>query len=249
MKVSIITVCYNSALTIEDTINSVLNQNYTDIEYIIVDGKSKDGTLDIIERYRDNISKIVSERDQGIYDALNKGIKIASGDVVGILNADDFYIDNSVITSVITKMQDENSDSLYSDLYYVAPNDTNKVIRNWVSGKYNRKQFLYGWMPPHPAFFVKRKAYEKYGNFNLSLKSAADYELMLRFLYKNKLSTCYIPRPLVRMRVGGISNISLANRIRANKEDRKAWKINNIKPFFFTLYFKPLRKIIQFMLK
>ena len=249
MKVSIITVCYNSAATIEDTIESVLGQTYDAIEYIVIDGASSDDTLQIMDRYKNDISVLVSEKDRGMYDAINKGIAISTGDIIGILNADDFYIDNSVISEVVQQMQQKKVDSLYSDLYYVAAEDTNKVVRNWVSGKYNRQKFLYGWMPPHPTFFVKRTAYEKYGNFNLDLKSAADYELMLRFLYKNNLSTCYLPRPLVRMRVGGISNVSLKNRINANKEDRLAWSMNGLRPKPFTMLLKPLRKVIQFVRK
>lgn len=247
MKVSILTVCYNSEVTIEDTIKSVLSQTYTDIEYILIDGKSTDSTIEIIQRHKEGIAKIISEKDEGMYDAINKGINLSTGEIVGILNADDFYIDHNVIGEVVVKMKEEKVDSLYSDLYYVAAEDTNKVIRNWVSGKYNRQKFLYGWMPPHPTFFVKRSAYQKFGKFNLSLKSAADYELMLRFLFKNKLSTCYLPRPLVRMRVGGMSNVSLKNRIKANKEDRMAWEMNGLKPKSFTLLVKPLRKLIQYV--
>jgi glycosyltransferase len=249
LKVSIITVCYNSAATIEDTIKSVLSQDYDNIEYVIIDGVSSDNTLKIIDTYKKDISRILSEKDRGMYDAINKGIELCTGDVIGILNADDFYIDNLVISNVVEQIQKEDVDSLYSDLYYVAAGDTNKVIRNWVSGKYNRQKFLYGWMPPHPTFFVKRAAYEKYGKFNLDLKSAADYELMLRFLYKNNLSTCYLPRPLVRMRVGGMSNVSLKNRINANKEDRLAWSMNGLRPKAFTMLLKPLRKVIQFVRK
>lgn len=247
MKVSILTVCYNSEVTIEDTIKSVLSQTYTDIEYILIDGKSTDSTIEIIQRHKEGIAKIISEKDEGMYDAINKGINLSTGEIVGILNADDFYIDENVISDVMSKIEEEKADSLYSDLYYVAAEDTNKVIRNWVSGKYNRQKFLYGWMPPHPTFFVKRSAYQKFGKFNLSLKSAADYELMLRFLFKNKLSTCYLPRPLVRMRVGGMSNVSLKNRIKANKEDRMAWEMNGLKPKSFTLLVKPLRKLIQYV--
>ena len=249
MKVSIITVCYNSAATIEGTIQSVLNQTYSDIEYLVIDGQSTDETLQIVRKYENEIATILSEKDKGMYDAINKGIQLCTGDVVGVLNADDFYIDNKVIEEVVSKMRNENADSLYSDLYYVATEDTNKVIRNWVSGKYDRQKFLYGWMPPHPTFFVKKSAYEKYGVFNLDLNSAADYELMLRFLFKNKLSTCYLSRPLVRMRVGGMSNVSLANRIKANKEDRKAWRMNGLRPRPYTMLLKPLRKIIQYVKK
>ena len=247
MKVSIITVCYNSEATIEHTIKSVLGQSYTNIEYILIDGKSTDGTLDIIGKYKNSITTIVSEPDKGMYDAINKGIQLCSGELVAILNADDFYIDENVISDVMSKIEEEKAESLYADLYYVEEKDTSKVVRNWVSGKYNRKSFLYGWMPPHPSFFVRKRVYDQYGLFNLQLKSAADYELMLRFLYKNNVSTCYLPRPIVRMRIGGMSNVSLKNRIKANKEDRKAWEINGLQPKSFTLFVKPLRKLIQYV--
>ena len=247
MKVSIITVCYNSEATIEHTIKSVLGQSYTNIEYILIDGKSTDGTLDIIGKYKNSITTIVSEPDKGMYDAINKGIQLCSGELVAILNADDFYIDENVISDVMSKIEEEKAESLYADLYYVEEKDTSKVVRNWVSGKYNRKSFLYGWMPPHPSFFVRKRVYDQYGLFNLQLKSAADYELMLRFLYKNNVSTCYLQRPIVRMRIGGMSNVSLKNRIKANKEDRKAWEINGLQPKSFTLFVKPLRKLIQYV--
>lgn len=249
MKVSIITVCYNSAGTIEDTILSVLQQDYEDIEYLIVDGVSSDNTLEIVKKYKDKIAIVRSEKDRGMYDAINKGIQLSTGEIVGILNADDFYIDSSVISDVVKQMQKEKADSLYSDLYYVEAENTNRVVRNWISGKYNRQKFLYGWMPPHPTFFVQRKIYDKYGSFNLDLKSAADYELMLRFLFKNKVTTTYLPRPLVRMRVGGMSNVSFKNRLNANKEDRKAWSMNGLTPKSYTLLFKPLRKLMQFVRK
>lgn len=247
MKVSIITVCYNSAATIEDTIKSVLAQSHADIEYILIDGKSTDGTLEIINQYKNSIATILSEPDKGMYDAINKGINLCSGELVAILNADDFYIDEKVISDVVDKIKEEKAESLYADLYYVEEKDTSKVVRNWVSGKYSRKSFLYGWMPPHPSFFVRKRVYDQFGQFNLQLKSAADYELMLRFLYKNNISTCYLPRPIVRMRIGGMSNVSLKNRIKANKEDRKAWEINGLQPKSFTLFVKPLRKIVQYV--
>ena len=246
-KITIVTIVYNGEKYIRETILSIINQGYENLEYIIIDGGSTDNTLNIIDEFKSKINVIISEKDSGISDAFNKGLSHATGDLIGFLNADDFYIDHNVIGEVVAKMKEEKAESLYADLYYVAAEDTNKVIRNWVSGKYNRQKFLYGWMPPHPTFFVKRSAYQKFGKFNLSLKSAADYELMLRFLFKNKLSTCYLPRPLVRMRVGGMSNVSLRNRIKANKEDRMAWEMNGLKPKSFTLLVKPLRKLIQYV--
>jgi glycosyltransferase involved in cell wall biosynthesis len=247
MKISIITVTYNSSKTIEQTVQSVIEQTYPNIEYIIVDGQSTDSTLQIIDRYKNKISKLVSERDNGIYDALNKGISLATGDVIGILHSDDFYIDKDVIEKVVSTFIKHNSDAVYADLYYVGENDTNKIIRKWRSGNYKEGMFVNGWMPPHPTFFVKRSCYEKLGKFNLEFKSAADYELMLRFIHKHKISVAYLPEFIVKMRVGGKSNESIKNRLFANYEDRKAWEVNGLKPRFYTLYLKPLRKILQFL--
>ncbi len=248
-KVTVITVCYNSEKTIEDTIQSVVNQTYDNIEYIIVDGLSSDSTLKIIDKYKGKISKVVSEKDNGLYDAINKGINLATGDIIANLNSDDFYIDNTVITDVVSKMEAEKSDTLYADLYYVDAINTNKITRNWVSGNYKKGIFFKGWMPPHPTFFVRKNIYEQYGKFNLELKSAADYELMLRFIHKHECSISYLPRVTVKMRIGGVSNVSLRNRLKANREDKKAWELNEMKPKPFTLIFKPLSKIIQFVKK
>ena len=248
-KVSIITVCYNSAKTIENTIESVINQTYENIEYIIVDGLSTDNTLEIVNKYKDKIVKVVSEKDKGLYDAINKGIDLATGDIIANLNSDDFYIDNNVIAEVVAKMEESKSDTLYADLYYVDAIDTNKVVRNWVSGAYKKGLFFKGWMPPHPTFFVRKKVYDKYGKFNLELKSAADYEIMLRFIHKHECSISYLPRVVVRMRIGGVSNVNLINRIKANREDKRAWEMNGLKPKPYTLIFKPLSKIMQFVKK
>ena len=247
MKISIITVTFNSAETIEKTIQSVINQSYKNVEYIIVDGKSTDKTLAIIETYKSHITKIVSEKDNGLYDALNKGIALATGDIIGILHSDDFYTDANVLQLYADTFSRNKSDAVYSDLYYVDRINTTKIMRKWKSGSYKANSFLYGWMPPHPTFFVKADCYKKFGNFNLQFKSAADYELMLRFIHKNKINITYLQYFTVKMRVGGKSNASVTNRVNANIEDRKAWEINNLKPYFFTLYFKPLRKIIQFL--
>ncbi len=246
LKVSIITVCYNSSETIESTIQSVLEQDYQNIEYIIVDGKSTDTTLQIIDKYKPEITKIISEKDDGIYYAINKGIGIATGDIIAVLHADDFYSNPQVISKVVKKIEEENADTIYGDLQYVDREDTSFVKRNWKSGEYKDGLFLKGWMPPHPTFFVRKTCYEKYGKFNTILRSAADYELMLRFLHKYKCSTSYIPEVLVKMRIGGKSNVSLLNRIKANREDKKAWFMNGLKPGIFTLFLKPLSKLRQF---
>lgn len=246
-KVSIITVTFNSEQTIEDTVKSVLAQDYKNIEYLIIDGKSSDSTLRILNSYTDKIAKIISENDKGIYDAINKGIDLATGEIICILNSDDMYYDEKVISSVVNEMHIHNADSAYGNLYYVDRINTNKVIRKWISGKYSYGKFLHGWMPPHPAFFIKKKCYVKYGKFNLGLKSSADYELMLRMLHKNKISTCYINKIMVKMRTGGTSNVSLKNRIRGNKEDYEAWRLNGLKPRFYTLIWKPVSKIFQYL--
>lgn len=249
MKVSIITVCYNSSETIESTIQSVVSQNYANIEYIIVDGLSTDDTLKIVDRYKNSITKIVSEKDNGIYDAINKGIAKATGDIIAILHADDFYTNENVISLIVDSFNNKNVETVYGDLQYVDRIDTTIVKRNWISGAYQKQNFLKGWMPPHPSFFARKKCYEKFGNFNTDLKSAADYELMLRFMYKNNCSVSYIPKVLVKMRVGGKSNISLMNRIKANREDKKAWEMNGLSPSMFTFIRKPLSKLGQFFNK
>ncbi|MFM2000041.1 MAG: hypothetical protein RL204_1988 [Bacteroidota bacterium] len=249
MKVSIITISYNSAETIEDTIKSVVGQDYPNIEYIIIDGASKDETLSIVGKYKDKIAKVVSEKDKGIYDAMNKGVENATGDIIGILNSDDYYYDESVISEVVQIFEKEKTDGLYADLVYVDRADSDKVIRYWKSGEYQPGKFLKGWMPPHPTFFVKKEVYEKFGLYSTDLRSAADYEFMLRVIHKHNISLSYMPRILTKMRVGGMSNVSLKNRWKANMEDRRAWKINGLKPKWYTLTVKPLSKILQFLNK
>lgn len=246
LKISIITITYNSAATLEHTLLSVIGQTYNNIEYIIIDGQSTDDTLKLVEKYRSKISTVISEKDNGLYDALNKGIEQATGDVIGIIHSDDFYITNTVIEKYAEVFTQTNCEAVYSNLYYVDKNNPNKIIRTWKSGNYSHGAFLNGWMPPHPTFFVRKELYKRLGKFNLEFKSAADYELMLRFIHKNKIQLSYLDMFTVNMRVGGKSNVSVQNRVNANMEDRKAWEINGLKPRFYTLYLKPLRKIFQF---
>jgi glycosyltransferase involved in cell wall biosynthesis len=248
MKISIITATFNSAATVSDTLACVRDQRHPDIEHIIVDGRSTDRTLEIVAQFS-HVAKIISEKDKGIYDAMNKGIGMTTGDVVGILNSDDMYTDPLVLSQVAEAFLDPAVMTVYADLQYVNADNTDKVLRTWHSGSYRKRNFYFGWMPPHPTFFVRREVYDRAGLFNLSLRSAADYELMLRVLLKHDLSARYIPRVIVKMRAGGMSNASLGNRIRANKEDRLAWKLNDLEPYFFTLYIKPLRKIHQYIIK
>jgi glycosyltransferase involved in cell wall biosynthesis len=246
MTFSIITATFNSSATVRDTLESVASQDYKAVEHIIIDGLSKDQTLSIVKEF-EHVSAIFSEGDKGIYDAMNKGINKCGGDIVGILNSDDFYFDNHVLSRVAEVFERTGCDAVYGDLIYIDQVNTSKVIRYWKSGSYRPGSFKWGWMPPHPTFFVKRELYEKWGSFNLQLKTSADYELMLRLIHKYKIKLEYIPSVLVKMRMGGVSNISLSNRLRANKEDKLAWAINNLRPFWFTLYLKPLKKITQFI--
>ena len=245
MLVSIITATYNSALTLRDCLQSVAKQSYDPIEHIIIDGASKDATLDIVNAFP-HIAQVHSEKDQGIYDAMNKGIAHATGDIIGILNSDDFYVDELVIQDIVSVFENSNCDVVYADLQYVDREHTDKIIRTWKSDTMQQHSFLYGWMPPHPTVFVRRKVYEQYGAFNLALKSAADYEFMLRVLYKEKCPVAYLPKTIVKMRDGGKSNQSIQNRIRANREDKKAWALDDLHPYFFTLLLKPARKLIQY---
>lgn len=249
MKISIITVCYNSSLTILDTINSVNIQTYPYIEHVFIDGNSNDGSVEIIKNNCIREKKIISEKDKGLYYAMNKGVKMATGDIIGILNSDDIYANNNVISSVINNIKKFKVDSLYGNLVYTKSDNLNKIVRYWKSGPYKRKNFLLGWMPPHPTFFIKKKIYTKYGKFNTELKSSADYEIMLRFLYKHKISTIYLNQILVKMRSGGHSNKNIFSRLKGNKEDRLAWKLNEIEPLPFTFLLKPSLKIFQFILK
>ncbi len=248
MKISIITVSYNSSATITDTIESVINQTFPNIEYIIVDGNSNDGTQEIVKSYGNKIATFISESDKGIYDAMNKGIQLATGDIVGILNSDDVYAAANVLEKVATCFAiNANAEICYGDLNYVQSKNLNAITRIWKAGANNSKSFHYGWMPPHPTVFVRKEVYNKVGPFSIQLKSASDYEMMLRMFVKHQCKAVYIPFLLVKMRTGGMSNASFKNRVKANREDALAWKMNNLKPYFFTLPLKPLRKITQFI--
>lgn len=245
MLITIITATYNNKTTIEHTIRSVLSQSYPNIEYIIIDGKSTDGTLDVVEKYKSKITQIISETDKGMYDALNKGIELAGGDIIGFLHADDFYADKTVLEKVMESFKKRNNDSVYGDLEYVSAADVQKKIRYWQAGQFDIKKLKKGWMPPHPTFFVKKEVYKKYGSFDLDYKIAADYDLMLRFLWKYNISTVYLPEVLVKMRWGGASNRNLGNIIQKSKEDYSILRRNKIGGLF-SLFYKNIRKISQF---
>lgn len=247
-ELSVITASLNSSQTIEDTIKSVSTQTCLP-KHIVVDGGSADSTREIIAKYAQHFSRSISEKDEGIYDALNKGILEASEGIVGILHADDMFADENVVEAVLEAFASSPVDAVYGDLVFVDRVDPEKIIRLWRAGEFKPRNFYHGWMPPHPTFFVRRQCYEKFGLYRLDLGTAADYELMLRFLVVNRIRVQYIPRVLVKMRVGGISNSSLGARVRANRMDRKAWKVNGLKPHPWTLIAKPLRKAGQWWVR
>jgi len=246
LKISIITVSHNAASTIGDTLTSIADQSHESIEHIIIDGSSSDHTSEIVSRFP-HVSRYVSEKDKGIYHAMNKGIEMASGDVVGILNADDLYSHRNVLHNVAELFNDSSVDAVYADLNFVDSIDTHKVERKWRSGRYKISDFYWGWMPPHPTFFVRRNVYLEFGMFNMALNYSADYELMLRLLLKHEIKAAYLQDVIVNMRHGGKSTASIKNRLIANQEDRMAWAMNGLKPHYFTLILKPLRKIKQFI--
>ncbi len=249
MKISIITVVRNGKETIRDAINSVLLQEYNDLEYIIVDGASTDGTVEAIKcavkRYPKRNINFISEKDDGIYDAMNKGIRLATGDIIGILNSDDFYINNDVISTVVNVFMAENVDSVFADLVYVRADDLDKIVRYYSSATFHPKKMAYGWMPAHPTFFAKIKIYEQYGLYKTDYRIAADYELIARFLVKNKVSYSYISQVMVKMRTGGASTRNLKSNWILNKEILRACAENGIKTNIIKLLSKYPTKIFQ----
>lgn len=247
-SVSIITAVRNGARVVGDCLLSVKTQNRV-VEHIVVDGASTDGTLEAIERHASPYLRVLSEPDRGLYDAMNKGILLARGAIVGILNSDDLYAHSHVVENAARVLDDSAIDGCYGDLVYVDADDTSRVRRYWRSGVYQPSKLYWGWMPPHPTVFVRRVLYERYGLFKQEMGSAADYELMLRFLLRHRVSLKYIPEVLVKMRTGGVSNASLANRLQANGMDRLAWKVNGLVPYPWTLSIKPVRKALQFLIR
>ena len=246
--ITLITPVLNNASTIGDCLRSVTSQT-TACQHIIVNGGSTDGTLAIIEHYKTPDAIVISESDQGMYDAINKGLALATGEVVGILNADDFFPSDDVLAKIAAVFADPEIDASYGDLLYVGRKDTTKVIRQWQSGAYRRDKFYAGWMPPHPTFYLRRRLYQQHGGYRLDLGTAADYELMLRILLKYRAAAAYIPQVLVHMRNQGMSNASISKRLKANRNDRKAWRANEIRPRPWTLLAKPARKVGQWFQK
>lgn len=246
MKLSIITVCLNSESTIADTIHSVLAQTFSNYEYIIFDGGSTDNTLDIIKTFGSQIT-LIQGKDNGIFDAMNQAIAMASGEIIGILNSDDFYSHNQVLDKVVGVFDSANVDSVYGDLIYVQRENIDRVWRVWKSGDFKKSNFELGWAPPHPTFFVKKCIYQKYGLFDSDFRISGDYELMLRFLYKYEVSTAYLPDFMVKMRTGGNSSGKPISKVKSIAEDIRAWRVNGLPPRFFTVPLKVLRKLPQLL--
>jgi len=250
MKISLITVTYNSEKTLKDTIQSVLLQEFNDIEYIIVDGISSDNTLNIIKENLNQNSrylKYFSEKDNGLYDAMNKGIRMATGDIIGIINSDDFYHRTDLISNVVKVFKDEEVQAIYGDVRFVKPNNLEKTVRYYSSKNFSPKRFRYGFMPAHPTFFTYRKYFEEFGYYKTDYKIAADFELLVRFLYVHRLNAKYIPLDFMKMRTGGTSTASLKSNIILNKEIVRACKENGIWTCLPLLLFKYCIKIFEFV--
>lgn len=247
LKISVITAVYNNRNTIAEAVESILAQTHPSVELVVVDGGSTDGTVELLAQFGDRVTVMVSETDDGIYDALNKGIALASGDVVGFLHSDDVFADTEVLTRVASALADTRVEAVYGDLEYVKRSDVSKVVRYWSAGRYSLQQVRAGWMPPHPTFYARRDVYQRLGGFDLSMRIAADYDCMLRF-FQAGLAVAYIPQVQVRMRMGGASNRSLGNIIRKSIEDYKALRRNKVGGAW-TLLRKNLRKLPQFFLR
>ncbi|QLQ65037.1 MULTISPECIES: glycosyltransferase family 2 protein [Providencia] len=248
MKISIITATYNSSKTIIDTIQSLEQQTYSNIEYIIIDGASKDNTLDIIKKHSSKVSKIISEPDNGIYDALNKGISVSTGDIIGFLHSDDVFAYPNAIEDLVTTLVNDQSQAIYADLEYVSKENTESIVRRWISGNYKHENLKKGWMPPHPTFFMKKELYNEHGTFDLNFKISADYDSLLRYLWIHNISVSYLPKVVTKMRVGGESNRSFLNILRKTKEDILALRKNNIF-WVYPLLMKNISKLPQFIKK
>lgn len=251
MKISLITITYNSSETLSDTIQSVLKQTYTDVEYIIVDGASKDNTVSIIKEYEplfEGRIKWISEPDKGLYDAMNKGIRMATGDIVGILNSDDFYTSNDILQQVSEAfLQNSGTDAIYGDIHFVNPDNLNKCVRYYSSKIFKRSLMKLGFMPAHPSFYVRRECFEKYGLYKTDYKIAADFEFLLRVIYKERINTQYIPLDMVTMRTGGASTSGIASHKRIMKEHLRAFKENRIYSNPFLLSLRYFYKIIEIL--
>lgn len=245
--VSIITVSLNSSNTIARTIRSVLDQTYDSIEYIVVDGKSTDGTPEILNSFGSEISCVISEPDNGMYDAINKGIRKATGAIVGILNSDDYFAADDTVETIVSYFSSTNTDAVYADVRIVDPENTSKTVRYYSSSHFAAWKFRFGFMPAHPGFFVKKDIYELLGLYRTDFKIAADFELMLRFIYRHKINCVYINKPLVTMCAGGLSNKSVASRVLLNSEIRRACRDHGLATNYLFIYSKYLVKIFEYI--
>ena len=248
MKISILTATYNSAKTLRDTMESVLRQNYKEYEYIIIDGASRDATLDIVKEYEPKFEgrlKYTSESDKGIYDAMNKGIKMATGDIIGILNSDDFYTSDDALQRIAEAFEHNDIDATYGDIHYVNDDDLTKMVRYYSSAVFKRPFMRYGLMPAHPSFYCKREVYEKYGSFDTSYRIAADFENLLRLIFIHRIKTLYIPKDFVTMRTGGASTAGFASRRKIMRDHLKAMKNNGVYSNFFLLSLRYFYKIYE----
>ena len=248
MKISIVTATYNREKTVADSLRSLRHQSHRDYEHLIQDGGSTDGTLDIVSSLADERTIIFSEPDGGIYDALNRGIKCASGDVVGIMHSDDFFASDSVLEKVAAVLEDPSIDGAYGDLQYVSASEPKHVIRHWKAGSYAPERLDWGWMPPHPTLYLRREVFERWGYYDTDFQISADYDAMLRWLVKGRLKLAYIPEVLVKMRVGGESNRSLERILKKTREDYRAIRKNGVGGLG-TLAIKNLRKLNQFIVR
>ena len=244
-KISIITVVYNNSKTIGWAIESILAQDYPNIEHIIIDGASTDGTLDIIKSYSDRIAKFISEPDKGIYDAMNKGLKLATGDIIGILNSDDFYASNTAISDIVREFDTKKVDLVFGDLVFVKPEDLNKIVRTYSTPDFHPDKFAWGWMPPHPTCYIKKSVYQRYGYFKTDYRIAADYEILTRFMAKHRITYSHIPKVLIKMRTGGVSTRNLKSNRILNQEIVRCCAENGIKTNALKVYSKYLTKVSQ----
>jgi glycosyltransferase len=247
MKVTLITATFNSAETLNLNLKSVERQSYNNIEHILIDNCSNDGTLEIAQTYT-HISHIISEKYDGVYDAINKCIALATGDIIGILYPESYLADEHTVSNIVSEFKSTNAQATYGNLIYINNKNPEKIQRVWVAGGYDPKLFYTGWMLPHPTFYVKKEVYEKYGNYNDSFRYAADYEMILRLLLKERITISPMREVIVYMLAGGAGNKDLNTRVKVNLEDRRAWETVGLTPKWYTLHFKPLRKLWQFIL-
>ena len=246
MMITIITAVYNRASTIGEALDSVARQTYADVEHIVIDGQSNDGTLEEIARHQHPAMRVISEPDEGIYDALNKGMRFARGDIIGLVHSDDYLSHDQVLTKVAAAFADPAIDAVYGDLDYVSADNSSRIVRQWRSGEYHPRRLRRGWMPPHPALFIRRRVFEVHGGYDANYRIAADFDAILRWFGRGGIRAAYIPEVLVKMRVGGVSNQSLSRILQKSREDYRALRSNQVGGLV-TLALKNLSKIPQFL--